>query len=202
VQDLLDELRRQVSVASTQPSFRHHQWYVRYHLEIVSRITDELLAGHPEADQDLVRALVWIHDYGKTFSFDDQYRLTLTEGRKLLDRIGFPVGFTARLLKCAAVLDSADQTDLSKSPVEVQIVSSADGCAHLVGPFFQLWWWEHPGRPVDQLMADNRRKLARDWQRKVVLPEARAAFAARHRMLCEQAGDLPARFLKGDVADD
>jgi hypothetical protein len=200
VRELISQLRDDIIEASSRPGFLHHQWYVKYHLEIVARIAEELSDAHPDANRDFVRALVWIHDYGKTIAFAGQYQLTHIEGRRLLDKIGFPSHFSSRLLEFAGMLDSASEIDLSKAPIEVQIVSSADGCSHFVGPFYYLWWWENSEKPFEELMADNRRKMLKDWRRKIVLPEARAAFQERYRLLVEQTGDIPESFLPGDGA--
>lgn len=181
--------------SASAPGFVHHTWYVRYHLEIVERIALELTERYPDADRDLVRILVWLHDYGKTVDREDQHGATLSAGRVALSEVGFDPAFIDRAIAYADLMDRKLDVDLSGAPLEVRIVSSADGCSHLVGPFFHLWWWEHADRPFEQLMADNRHKLIQDWTRKIVLPEARAAFGARYHLLMEQAGDLPARFV-------
>lgn len=41
----------------------------------------------------------------------------------------------------------------------------------------------------------NKRKLVKDWERKIVLPEAREAFATRRAMHQELAGKLPEKYL-------
>lgn len=197
----ISQLRSLVTEASSDPSFRHHPWYTEYHLNIVETIALELCEFYPAADRDVVRALAWIHDYGKTIAFVKQNELTLIEGRKLLNQIGFPAEFTDKVIKYAEILDKPHKIDLSKAPIEVQIVSSADGCAHLVGPFYYLWWWENSEKPFTDLMADNRRKLSLDWQKKIVLPEARAAFNGRYMMLLEQTGDIPKSFFNKNVGD-
>lgn len=195
MRDLILQLRGKVIEASSRTGFLHHPWYVDYHLKIVQKISEELCDRYPEADRDVVRALVWIHDYGKTISFKNQHGLTISEGRKLLDEIGFPSDFSITILRFAALLDRCWEVDLSESPIEVQIVSSADGCSHLVGPFFYLWWQENCAKPFAELMEDNRRKLFKDWHRKIILPEARSSFEARYRMLLEQTGDIPSSFI-------
>ena len=192
---LIERFRQAVVEASSAPGFVHRQWYVEHHLEIVHRIALELAEKYPEADRDLVTVLVWLHDYGKAVDLENQYTATVTAGRRKLLEIGFDAGFVETVVAYAELLDRHSETDLSTAPIEVQIVSSADGCAHLVGPFFYLWWWENAERPFGQLMADNRRKLRKDWSRKIVLPEARSAFATRYRLIMEQVGDLPERFL-------
>jgi len=82
----------------------------------------------------------------------------------------------------------------------VQIVSTADGCSHMTGPFLSIFWNEatdatFAGKSLEDLLSLNVAKLEKDWKYKIVLPEARQAFEPRYRFLKEQAGQLPASFL-------
>jgi hypothetical protein len=190
---MIEGLRNDLIQAYSRTTFIHHEWYVRYHLEIVEKIAIELAGKYHEADQDLVLALVWLHDYGKTIDPQNQYQLTLTEGRKKLIAAGFDDSFTEQVVRYVDLLDK--KVDLENAPIEVQIVSSADGCSHFVGPFFQLWWWENAQKPYPELMANNRMKALKDWNKKIVLPEACAAFEGRFRLVLEQCGEMPSRFL-------
>jgi HD domain len=191
--NLIRSLKKDLIEAYTSVSFVHHEWYVRYHLEIVEKIALELVEKYREADREVVLALVWLHDYGKTIDRRNQYQLTVTEGRKKLLAAGFEESFADLVVRYADLLDR--KIDLPAAPIEVQIVSSADGCAHFVGPFFQLWWWENAHKPFHELMADNQRKALKDWNKKIVLPEACAAFESRFRVVMEQCGDMPDHFL-------
>jgi hypothetical protein len=173
---------------------------VDYHLLIVERIADELCTRYPEADAMLVRALVWLHDYGKAIDRVNERVATVTRGRAALLAAGFPPKFAQQALWCYERHETHDT--LADAPIEVQIASSADGAAHLVGPFYALWWYENPQRPITALLADNRRKALLDWERKMVLPEVRAAFAERHRLLLEQCGDFPVRFLSDGTVNN
>lgn len=184
-----------VREAASNPAFVHHEWFVQYHLELVARIALELLECYPAADRDCVSVLVWLHDYGKILDFDNQYNATLTAGRKRLSRIGFEPEFIDTVLSNAEMLDRKMDMDLHEAPLEVQIVSSADGAAHHVGPFMPEFWRENAGWSVEELMEGQRRKTMKDWDRKMVLSEVRAAFEWRHRAALEQAGELPERFL-------
>jgi len=190
----LTDLENFIRASAQDPGFVHRKWFVQWHLEIVEKLARELLVKHPDADADLVIAMVWLHDYGKLLDFDSQHaREHIDAGRDKLMELGFGPAFAA---KAADYIELADtKENLDQAPIEVQILASADGCSHLVGPFIRLWWWEHPGQPYEEIMKENIRKLTVDWEKKVVLPEARAAFQTRHDIALEQSGTLPGTFL-------
>ncbi len=198
--DKINAFRRHVTEASANPEFIHHKWFVKWHLEIVDRLASELLEFYPKADKDLVEVLVWLHDYGKILNnYDNQYGTTKSAGRTQLAKLGFSDEFIEKAIACVDVLDKKLEVDLRQAPIEVQIVSTADGCSHLVGPFLNIFWHEATektfvGKSFEELMALNQKKIQKSWNHKIVLPEARKAFATRHKLLMEQSGDLPERF--------
>jgi len=192
---LIEAFKQDVIQASGNPDFIHHPWFVEYHLNIVEQIAEALLEHYPNADKELVRLLVWLHDYGKIIDFDHQYEVTLTAGRKKLTELGFDKEFVEKAIGYIEIIDKKLELDLNQAPIEAQIVSSADGCSHFVGPFTRLWWWENPKKNYKELMDDNRFKITKDWTRKIVLPEARAAFENRYKLLLEQSGDIPDKYL-------
>ena len=139
--------------------------------------------------------LVWLHDFGKTLDYDNQYETTLTAGRSKLNELGFDDAFIETVVGYASLIDQKHLIDLHEAPIEVQIVSSADAASHHVGPFFHLYWWENSNMTPEDLMASNRAKTMKDWERKMVLPEVRNAFEARHKAVLEHSGEFPAHFL-------
>ena len=168
---------------------------MKYHLEIVLQISLELCEIYKNADKDLVEAIVWIHDYAKMLDFDYDDEMLMTEGYKALKIVGFEENFIKKVMEYTRVLEKKMEVDLNTAPIEVKIVSSADGASHLVGPFYYLWWYENPEKPYEELMEDNRRKADKDWKRKIVLPEVKKVFKQRHRFQLEQSGDIPSIFL-------
>ena len=44
-------------------------------------------------------------------------------------------------------------------------------------------------------MQDNTKKRLKDWNKKIVLPEARKSFEARFHFLEEQCGNFPNKFI-------
>lgn len=194
-QSKIDAFIVHVKEASATRNFIHHEWFVKWHLELVERIAFELSRHYPAADRQLVQLLVWLHDYGKILDFENQYEKTLTAGKEKLIELGFGEPVAQKAVDYIEILDRKMEVELREAPIEVQIVSSADGCSHMVGPFLNLWWYENPSKPFEVLMKDNLEKLAKDWERKIVLPEARKSFEWRHRALLERSGVLPEKFI-------
>jgi hypothetical protein len=198
--DKIVAFREHVKAAAANPDFLHHKWFVQWHLEIVEKLASELCEHHVEADRELVEVMVWLHDYGKILDKSREYEMTQIEGPKILARLGFPPKFTEAACKGIELLDKKNEIDLRQVPIEVQIVSSADGCSHLVGPFLHIFWneatdKEFAGKEFQEMMKLNRTKAEKDWERKIVLPEARQAFEARYKFILEQTGLLPARYV-------
>jgi hypothetical protein len=239
MQEKIEAWKAHVREVSANPGFVHHEWFVRWHLEIVERIAFELCEKYPAADKELVEVMVWLHDYGKalvgptasstfrakqsaphsavspirlhsgapvssqtaqlavTPSFSgDEYLTTLSAGRAKLTEIGFTRDFVERAISGIETMDKKMELDLHEAPLEVQIVASADGCSHMVGPFLSIYWREHPELSTEELLTANLAKLEKDWTRKITLPEARAAFAERYSFLSEQGNSHFEPFLQ------
>ena len=192
---LIQNLKNHVIEASKNPAFLHNDWFIKYHLNIVEKIALELCDIYADADRDIVQTLVWIHDYGKILDMEKQHELN-HESEKLLLSLGFADDFVKKMMQYLDIFESKMTTDLKTAPIEVQIVSSADGASHLVGPFFSIYWKEYNTKTIAELTASNTKKLIKDWERKIVLPEVKKAFDQRHTMVIEQMGEFPDIFLK------
>lgn len=190
---LIDRLKIEVEKETSNPKFIHLWWFVKYHLEIVEKISFELCEIYPNADKNFVLLLVWLHDYGKIVDHKNQYKATLSAGREKLLEMGFSEAIVEKTISSMKIFDG--KIDLEKEAIEIQIVSSADGASHLVGPFYEIFWKEFHEWTYEALLKENRRKALVDWEKKIVLPEVKKAFSLRHKFLMEQLGDLPTDYL-------
>lgn len=199
MREKIEAWKSHVREVSSNPDFIHHEWFVQWHLEIVERIAFELCEKYPEADQGLVEVMVWLHDYAKPIvgvgNEKEEYRVTLSAGSAKLIQLGFSPDFVKRAVSGIDTMNRKMELDLHEANIEVQIVANADGCSHMVGPFMSVHWRENPGLSVDEYNASVRRKLEKDWTRKITLPEARAAFQPHYDFLLRQADELPVVFL-------
>lgn len=191
--DSIQKLKEKIKELCENQKFIHYRWFFRYHLEIVEKISLELCDVYKNADRKLVLMMVWMHDYGKIVNFNDQYVETLGSGLEFLIKLGFDREISQKAIDCIEIIDKKENIETAQ--IEVQIISSADGAAHLVGPFFYLWWYENYKKEFEVLMNDNKEKLLKDWKRKIVIPEVKKSFENRHDFLLEQCGNFPEKFL-------
>jgi len=191
----LQSLKAEIIKLSQNPDFIHHEWFVEHHLNIVEKIAMELCDIYPEAQREIVYAMVWMHDYGKIIDFDNQKTKTLELWKTFMQERWLPVDFCKTVIWFIEIMDSHMEIDISKTAIEIQIISSADWCSHFIGPFLSLWWYENASKDYRELMKDNIYKIKKDWNHKIVLPEARKAFQTRYDMSLEKSGTLPDRYI-------
>ncbi len=195
----LIKLKEKVIKEAQNPNFVHHQWYVKWHLQIVERLANELCEIYPNANKDLCFAMVWLHDYGKILAqrpenYDKGDFLTFTKGKELLLELGFSSEFTDSIISSLQNMERKMEEDLHFAPIEVQIVSSADAASHLIGPFMSLYWYENPNKSIEELLESGVKKAKKDWFRKVTLPEVKERFKERYLYLLENEGEFPEHY--------
>ncbi len=196
MQGLILKLKKHVLAESQNPNFKHYKWYLKYHLEIVERISLELCDIYKSADRDMVLLLVWLHDYEKILGSAKQEKMDYLKTKEKLIDFGFSKAMILKIISYLLIIDQKNDLDLKQAAIEVKIVSSADAASHLVGPFYQLWWYENPKKDYKELMADNMNKALVDWNKKIVLPEIKLAFKDRYELVLEQSGKIPNKFLE------
>lgn len=189
----IEKFKNMVIQNFSRPDFRWREWMVDYHLRIVERIAMELCDAYPDADREVVLALVWFHDFGKPIDEKNERAVTATEGVKALSECGFEQAFIDKVVAAWELMEKKNELDLRTASIETQIVSSADGMSHFVGVFHSSYFAD--GDDFATTQKRLREKMEKDWERKIVLPEARAACELRYARARELLGEFPERFL-------
>ncbi len=182
--DKIKELKNTVKKLSSKKSFIHNKWYYKNHLLVVEKFCKELCLIYKDVNKSDVEALVWLHDLGKIMSAEDPDSATLTEGRKLLKTIGYDKSDIERIINYCNLIDSLDSFE--NAPLEVKILSSADGGSHFFGPFFELFMYENPKEKLALLYEKQIKKALKDFNKKIVLPEVRYFVLPRFKLILEQ----------------
>lgn len=196
MEDKLKKLKEEVSKLASNPNFIHHKWFVKWHLKIVDKIAMELCDKYPNANRDLVTTLVWLHDYAKIIDFKNEHNPdTMAMTGDFLISLGFDKTFAEEFVKNLNIYESYMTNDLIKESIEIQIASSSDGASHTVGPFYFIYWYEHPEMTIEDLMKSNLAKLEKEWSRKITLPEVKIAFENRYKQIKEINGFVPDKLL-------
>jgi len=191
----MEKFREMVKANNAKYGFVYREWMWEAHLLVVHKIAMELCGIYPEADRELVEALVWFHDFGKPIDEENEREVTRTEGPKTMRECGFGEDFVSKVLRYWELMEQKNEIDIRTCPIEVQIISSADGCSHLVGVFYASWFRDYAGQPLVEIQKMVKEKMEKDWNRKIVLPEARQAFDQRYLHAKELFGEFPKRFI-------
>lgn len=188
---LIESLIGHVSDTCDTGDFEYREWFVPYHLRVVDDIAMRLCDSYPDVDRDLVRVLVWTHDYSKplTHGKGEEKERLIPMVRTALGGLGFEDAYIARVASLLALIESKDERDLAGMPIEVRIVSSADGASHFMSPFFYSYFHTGGGNSLAEVMDAVRKKAQRDWDRKIVLPEARDLVRERYEHLMQDLAD-------------
>lgn len=193
MQEKIQNFKQIVKTNFSRLDFEYHEWMIDYHLNIVERIALEICDKYPNADRDLVQTLVWFHDFGKPLSEERERELTLSEGPKVLRECGFDDEFIQKVVEYWTLMEKKNEMDLSTAPIEVQIISSADGASHLTGVFYPSYFGD--GNNFPETQRELREKIEKDWNRKIVIPEVKEAFRFRYERARELLGEFPERFI-------
>lgn len=144
--------------AATDPSFKHHEWYIEHHLDYVMAIAKAIIKSDEEEDQQLIHDMVWMHDYPKMMGDKDNYELV----RELVSKYRSE-RYTDRLMNQLRWMEAIKSPDWNgRTTTIAAVMSTADALAHYYGPFFQIFHDENPDTPIAELKKKNQAKLEKD----------------------------------------
>ena len=194
-QSKLNAFKQVVIENSKNEAFEYREWFISDHMMIVEKIAMEICDIYPDADRDIVFALVWFHDFGKPIDEKNEREVTKTKGPEVMREIGFPEEFIQKVLAHWIRMEMKKEIDISKEAIEVQIVSTSDGASHFVGQFYPGYFGDSPKKSLKETREEIEKKLRQDWDRKIVIPEVKEAFKGRYLQALEILGEYPDKFL-------
>jgi hypothetical protein len=188
--DKITTLKNHITEISSHHDFIHHEWFVEYHLEVIEQLVTELLVKYPQAESEVIYCMVWLHDLGKIITNKqldrrEEDEITFSEGRRLLEEFGFNQNIINKVISNLKIFEKVTKISPNEINIETQIVLSADGASHFIGPFFHLYWKENSDDRVLDLINSGLRKMDKDWNSKIILPEVRNLIKDRVEMLRE-----------------
>ena len=195
LQTKLNAFKQVVIENSSNKEFAYREWFIKDHLMIAERIAMELCDKYSSADRNIVFALVWFHDFGKPIDEENERGVTKTKGVEVMREIGLPKDFIKKVLNSWIRMEMKNEIDISKESIEVQIVSTADGASHFVGKFYPSYFEDLKKSGMEAILDQLRNKINKDWERKIVLPEAKESFRERFQRAKEILGEYPDKFL-------
>lgn len=194
MQDKIQQFKNIVIENFSKKDFKYHDWMIDYHLKIVEKIALELCDFYPKANRDIVQTLVWFHDFGKPINEEKEKQITLIEGPKAMLKCGFQQEFIDKVIGYWELMEKKNEIDIRTTPIETQIISSADGASHFTGVFYPSYFNED-GNDLKTTQKYLLEKIEKDWNRKIVLPEVIKAFKDRYARTKEMLGEFPDKFL-------
>ena len=144
--------------AASDPSFKHHEWYIEHHLNYVMAIAKAIVKSDEPEDQQLIHDMVWMHDYPKMMGDNDNFELV----RELVSKHRSE-RYTDRLMNQLRWMEEIKSLDWSgRTTTIAAVMSTADALAHYYGPFWQIYMDENKDKDLDFLKKSNAAKLEKD----------------------------------------
>jgi len=156
--NLSDPIEAEARRAASDPSFKHHEWYIDHHLDYVMAIAKAIVKSDEPEDQQLIHDMVWMHDYPKMMGDNDNYELV----RELVSKHRSE-RYTDRLMNQLRWMEEIKSKAWNgKTTTIAAVMSTADALAHYYGPFWQIYMDENKDKDLGSLKKSNAAKLEKD----------------------------------------
>ena len=156
-------IEKEARRAASDPSFKHHEWYIEHHLDYVMALVKHFGAGvmGGKSSQDDLINMVWMHDYPKMVGDKDNFELVRElvakhEGQDYADYL------VAQIEMMERVKTKDWNPETEPTSILANIMSTADALAHYYGPFWQIYMDENTDKTIAYLKKSNREKLEKD----------------------------------------
>jgi len=137
--------------------------YLPRHVGEVERWAMKILRKHPEADEEIVRLAVWLHDIGHTTGDreTDHALQSAVEAERFLSERGLAAERVQQVVHCARAHRCRD---IQPETIEAKILAVADSASHMTDVNYIV-------HASDGLRDYALEKLERDYRDAGLLPE-------------------------------
>lgn len=161
---------------------RHEIKDYKYHILPVVK-NAMLLADKLKADREIVEMAAYLHDIGRAGKgrYDEDHEiLGEAEARKILTSLKIDPEKIEKV--CSCILTHRKNEGRNPESLAAEIIINADAMSHCDG-FLWLWAIYYEQRGIDEARIELIKKMHKDWDNKLFLPEAKEIVKEKHESI-------------------
>jgi putative nucleotidyltransferase with HDIG domain len=172
---MIDEIKQLAKERYCDNDYKYH---------ILPVVKNALLLGRRlNADMNVIEAAAYLHDIGRAVS-REQYQIEndhhiagAKETRRILENLDIDDEFIGKVEHC--VLVHRGRKEPAPQSIEAEIIACADAMAHF-DTFLDLFAFFLVKNPVGKSVIESEKKMQRNWDKKLTLPEAKEIIKEKY----------------------
>jgi putative nucleotidyltransferase with HDIG domain len=173
---MIEEIKRIIEKECDDFDYKYHILPVVEYAEKLAEICD--------ADKEVVELSAWLHDIGRIKFGARNHELTgAGEAEKILKRFGYSDEIIEQVEHC--ILAHRGSGSIQPQTMEAKVVAAADALAHfdMFLPMLTAMGKRGKGRDDKIIYRWIYEKIERDWNKKILIPEAIKIAEEKYRAI-------------------